>query len=504
MSPKRRVRPEDLSPSDKDHSPSARKITRQYGTPNTPDPPDVVALEEAMVPPLTMSGYLALATALMALLPRLRSMRFISEMMGLTIFAFPFILGGYSTGILGDASNSFTHGVVSPDGEFIMPSNGTMTLLLAGTLIGIIIWLILKSMLDSRAYSLLRRTLSGKDSSFRPGHHKAPAFFAANLLQFALATGAGMATAPVIMRLGAKGLILHDSTLLYTLVIPITTGMLLYVGIRILCMYLSGWMTWRPTFIAGAVGAALAAPVRGARIFWGSYLFLLPLVSAGTLIIILCAAGMWAPTVHIDVPDILLHLCLIGTSILVIQSLIWFDISIVASIGHRVGEFSVAQSPEEAARLRTAALKANLGSSEQQTIAAAPAGIFRAHEDTPYTPTSFSEIIERIQQIRPAVAPVEPSLAESPFTDSPTAEPTYADATLDAPSTVHSTPATDASLAEVAAEDEHGKAPNPWFAPAIEDDGTGARGLERLQPEILPLTMRNANDQPERRYIASR
>lgn len=490
MSPQRRVRPEDLSPSNKDNSSSARKISRQYGTPNTPDPPDVVALEEAMVPPLSLSGYLALATALLALLPRMRSMRFVSEMMGLTIFAFPFILGGYSTGILGDASNSFTHGVVSPDGEFVMPSNGTMTLLLVGTLIGIVVWLILKSMLDSRAYSLLRQTLSGKDSSFRPGHHKTPAFFAANLVQFALATGAGLATAPVIMRLGMNGLISHESTLLFTLVIPVTTGMLLYVWIRILCMYLAGWMTWRPTFIAGALGAALAAPVRGARIFWGSYLFLLPLVSAGTLTIILCAAGMWAPTLNIDVPDLLLHLCLIGTSILVIQSLIWFDISIVASIGHRVGEFSVAQSPEEAARLRAAALQANLGANEQQTIAAAPAGIFRARENTPYTPTSFSEISERIAQMRSAATPLEPSIDAQSVAASTITDPTIAD-----PS-----PSTDASSTDA----EIHEASNPWFAPAIEDDGSGARGLDRLQREILPLTMRNANAQPERRYLGRR
>lgn len=473
MSPQRRVRPEDLSPSKSDDPSSARKESPQYGTPNTPDPPDVVALEEAMVPPLSMSGYLALATALMALLPRLRSMRFLSEMMGLTIFAFPFILGGYATGILGDADNSFTHGVVSPDGDFAMPSNGTMTLLLAGTLVGIVIWLILKSMLDSRAYSLLRHTVSGKDSLHRPGHRKTPAFFAANLVQFALATGAGMATAPVIMRLGANGLIAHEASLLYTLVIPVTTGMLLYVWIRVLCMYLSAWMAWRPTFIAGALGAALAAPVRGARIFWGSYLFLLPLVSAGTLVIILCAAGMWAPTLAIDVPHILLHLCLIGTSILVVQSLIWFDIAIVASIGHRVGEFSVAQSPEEAVRMRTAALKANLGSSTQEAIAVAPAGIFRARDNSPYAPTPFDEIARHIQSMRPESKPIAPE---------PNAEPSV----------------------EPQRTDVQSDAPPKWIAAAIEDDGSGARGLERLQGAVLPLTMRTPNAQPERRYIGIR
>src|SRR5699024_8416446 len=126
----------------------------------------------------------------------------------------------------------------------------------------------------------LRHTLSGKDSSARPGRTKTWAFFSANLVQFALAMGAGMGTAPVILRAGASGLVTHDANLFLTLVVPIFIGMMLYAWIRVMCMYISAWMAWRPTFIPGALGAAFASPIHGARVFWGSFSLLLPLLSA--------------------------------------------------------------------------------------------------------------------------------------------------------------------------------------------------------------------------------
>lgn len=474
MSPQRRVRPEDLRPSSSENH-RVKQGHQDLTTPSgSPDPPDVAALEETMVPPLRLSSYLALATALLAILPNLRTTRFLSELMGLCIFALPFILGGYSTGLLGDRNNPLTHAAIESGQSLPMPSSTVLTLGLIGTLVGIFVWLLLKSMLDSRGYSLLRQTISGKDSTERPGKSKTWAFFSSNLVQFALAMGAGMGTAPIILRVGARGLLSGESNLFVTLVIPVTIGMLLYTWIRVMCMYLAAWMTWRPTFIPGALGAAFASPIRGARMFWGSFAVLVPLLSASALAITLCAAGMWATSVNVDMPHLLLHLCLIGTSVFMLQSLIWFDIAVVTSIGHRMGEFTVAHSHEEAVRMRSAALKANLIADEQQTITAAYPGMFRTSHHPTYQPTSFQEIYRAIEAMRPSVA------------EAPIETPTHVDPQeLDTP-----------QAASVEASD-------PWVAPAFEGGGD-ALGLARLNAQLLPLTLRTANGQAERRYVGPR
>lgn len=477
MSPQRRVRPEDLRPS-RNNSSTPKRTREDLPNPSgSPDPPDVASFEETMVPPLQLSSYLALATALLALLPKLRTTRFLSELMGLCIFALPFILGGYSTGLLGDQNNPLTHAAVESSQTTPLPSSTIMTLLLVASIVGIVLWILLKSMLDSRGYSLLRQTISGQDSSERPGKSKTWAFFSSNLVQFALAMGAGMGTAPVILRIGARGLLAGEASLFLSLVIPITIGMILYAWIRVMCMYLSAWMTWRPTFIPGALSAAFASPMRGARMFWGSFALLVPLLSASALAITLCATGMWAPTVHVDIPHLLLHLGLIGTSVFMLQSLIWFDIAIVTSIGHRMGEFSVAHSHEEAVRMRSAALKANLTADEQQIITSAYPGMFRAPHHPSYQPTFFEDIYGAIQQMQPQSTP------ES--SEDPLLAPDE-DRTASAPEVAPSEPA------------------DPWIGAPLPPSDHSKRGLERLNGELLPLTLRTFNQQIERRFVGVR
>lgn len=480
MSPPRRVRPEDLRPSHDDPVANSRGRASGQATPSgSPDPPDVAALEEAMVPSLSLSSYLALSTALLSVLPNLRTTRFLSELMGLCLFAVPFVLAGYSTGLMGDANNPLTHVVIDSSQSTPLPSSTVMTAVLIASILGVLLWILLKSMLDSRGYSLLRHTLSGKDSRERPGKSKTWAFFSANLVQFALAMGAGMGTAPVILRISVQGLTSEASNLFLSLVAPITIGMVLYTWIRVLCMYISAWMTWRPTFIPGALGAAFASPLRGARIFWASFTVLLPLLTASVLAIILCGSGMWAPTVDVALPHFFLHLCLIGVSVFLLQSLIWFDVAIVTSIGHRAGEFAVAHSHEDAVRMRSAALKANLTSGEQQTITAAYPGMYRAHHDNTYQPVLFEDIYKEVERVRPHSTP-----QSTPQSAADSAQ------------------GSDASRVAPAPEDV--APPDPWIAEVDFEGGGDARGLKSLETELLPLTLRTANGQPERRFVGVR
>jgi len=475
VSPQRRVRPEDLRPSHDDPNDNPRGPNGLASPSGSPDPPDVAALEEAMVPQLSLSSYLALSTALLAVLPNLRTTRFLSELMGLCLFAIPFVLAGYTTGLLGDANNPLTHVVVDNSQSAPLPSSSVMTAVLIASIVGVLLWILLKSMLDSRGYSLLRHTLSGHDSRQRPGKTKTWAFFSSNLVQFALAMGAGMGTAPVILRISVQGLTTEGSNLFISLVAPITIGMILYAWIRVMCMYISAWMTWRPTFIPGALGAAFASPLRGARIFWASFALLLPLLTASALALTLCASGMWAPAVDVDLPHFFLHLCLIGVSIFLLQSLIWFDVAIVTSIGHRTGEFAVAHTHEDAVRMRSAALKANLTSGEQQTITAAYPGMYRAPHNSAYQPIFFEEIYAEIERLRPESAPAPATeFAQGPDED------------RNAPALEEASPS------------------NPWIVEVDFEGGGDARGLKRLEKDLLPLTLRTANGQPERRFVGVR
>lgn len=495
MSSQRPVRPEDLKPKTSSSS-SDSSLENQPNYPaGGPDPPEVAAMEEPMVPTLSITSYLALATAMLTVLPRLRSGRFISELMNIGIYTAPVLLAGYGAGVWGPATIPSTE--LPPPNVVSLPfGSSTATALLVLTAIaGAVLWIWLKSMVDAKVYSLLRGAVSGSDSSSHPGPKKTLGFFAANLMQFALATGVALFVGPVILRMITRTLVTHDIGLGLGLVLPLAIGLILLTWVRVLSMFISAWITWRPVFIAGALGAALAAPIRDRRMFWGGFALLSPLVAVSGLAVTLCAVGAYVPTMNVDVPPLFLQICLVGTFVTLMQIMTWFDIGLVASVGHQVGEFAIARTPEEAKRLRTAALLLNLESPEQEIIRAAPAGLFRASEPQYIKPISFAEVLPHrpIEEGQEAWASEQPVQNEAQPTSSGGQEVSlrFEDA-ADAP--VSSEPAATVSM----------PAAPVWVAPDLEEDADAPRGLARLQESLLPVTLRTTNGLPERRYTGYR
>lgn len=478
MNSQNKVRPEDLRPARQQEHPHAYEPSPSS---SPPDPHDVAAMEEAMVPALSLASYLALGTSLLATLPRLRSTRFFSEFLSLAIFAVPFLIAGYASGNFSSADNHLLNQLAETTVDNPPPSSTIVMFAVLGTIVGIIMLLVLKSILDAQAYSVLRQALSGHDSSKRPGLKKTAAFFGANLFQLGLATGAGLGMSPVILRLARRVFITQDVSIALGFVLPLLIGMSLYGWIRVLSMYVSGWITWRPSFIAGALGSAIASPIRAFRNFWGSYFILFVVLSAGIVIVTVSATGLYLPGIEVQLPHLVLQFCMIGALITMVQALVWFDTSIVASIGHRVGEFVVASSHEEAVRLRNIALRANLQSTDQEVITAAPPGAFRSTSRAS-TRVTFAHVL---------------ALTEPPNTTAPQPAPSTLIDAAHTPSSPHTQARTSTENLASPTSDE---AESPWIAPPTDDNDSGARGFARLEPSLLPVKMRTRNNQPERRY----
>lgn len=492
MSPKRRIRPEDLKP-ERGASTSKRQAPSLPYPAGGPDPPEVAAMEEAMVPTLPLRAYLALATAMLAALPRLRSGRFISEMMGLGLYAAPVLITGVASGIWGDTQNSLDQAATAVAATAPqLSSNGTVAAFLSFLVAGVL-WLVLKSTVDAHTYSLLRGAVSGSDSLNHPGRKKTLAFFAANLLQLAIATGVALFIGPVILRMITMSMVSHELSLGVGLILPLTLGVMMLTGVRVLSMFVTAWITWRPVFIAGAIGAAFAAPIRDARIFWGSFVLLGTVVSVASLAIALCAAGMYLPTLDVAVPPVLLQVCMVGTFVVLMQVISWFDVGIVASVGHQVGEYSIARTKDEAERLRAAALKANLGRPEQQVLHAAPTGMFRAGDALAQRqPIRFEDLL--------GYRPSDGDRERWALRSEPIQEPLQATQSGGKEVSLRFESASGTMQTEPVKNEDTALHSHRWFSPSVGDDAQQARGFARLHSSLLPATVRTSNGQPERRF----
>lgn len=491
MSPKRPIRPEELRPG----APS-RAHEDGDGLPQpagTPDPPEVAGIEEAMVPTLSLSSYLALATTLLAVLPRLRSGRFLSEMMGFGLYVAPTILAGYASGIFGGGGPFRSEGEALAVSEPLASSSFTVVWLAIGALLVGALWVTLKSVIDTQVYSLMRVAVSGQDSQVRPALTKLNAFIAFNLLQLAFATGVALFLGPVVLRMVSGALVTGDLSIGVGFLFPVALGMVVFVAVRVFSMFVAAWVAWRPVFIAGAFGAAFAAPVRDLRLFWQSVVLLVPVAALAVMAIVLAGAGLYLPSVVLDLSPMFTQLVMVVTFVIFVQILTWFDVGIVASVGHQLGEFQVARTPEEAARMRAVALRTNLESSEQPVIYAARPGLFIAGEPAS-APLRFDDV--------PGYRPYQPDAPESP------SEAAY-DVAGDNRSAPHGVqPPADLMSAAIeggaaSTESDADEAPLPWLAPSVASEGD-ARGFARLDASLLPTVLRSAGEQAERRFRGHR
>lgn len=447
-------------------------------------------MEEAMVPTLALTSYLTIATALLAVLPRLRSGRFLSEMLGVGLYVGPLMLAGYGSGVFGSVAVPITD--APPTGIVELPfgsSTATATLALA-VIFGAVAWVWIKSIVDAQVYSLIRIAISGVDSESHPNRKKLGGFFASNLLQLALATGVAMFLGPVALNMIVHTLVEPDLPIGIGFLLPVVVGMALFSSVRVLSMFITAWMSWRPVFIAGAFGAAFASPIRDRRVFWKTFSLLAPITALSAMVIGLCMSAQYLPTVEMAVSPMLLQIFMVGTFVVCVQTITWFDIAIVACVGHQVGEFRIARNPEEAARMRAAALEVNLDRPEQQTIPAAPSGQYQPEARGMEEPITFEDVL--------GYRPEHGDRDRWTVQQQPIAEPskTSASGTLEAPLPFDT--ATGAPTMEVAAE-ETPSVERPWIAPPIDSASEGL-GFERLQSSLLPATLRSIRGEPERRF----
>lgn len=480
MSPKRPIHPEELRPGSPSRSRDEGDSLPQPA--GSPDPPEVAGIEEAMIPTLSLRSYLALATTLLAVLPRLRSGRFLSEMMGFGLYVAPMVLAGYASGVIEGGGTFRTEGEALAVATPVLSSSLTGAWLAIGALLVGALWVMLKSVLDTQVYSMMRVAVSGQDSLVRPALTKLNAFIAYNLLQLALATGVSLFLGPVVLRMVSGAFVTGELSLGVGFIFPVALGMVVFVAVRVFSMFVAAWVAWRPVFIAGAFGAAFAAPVRDRRMYWQSVLLLVPIAALAVMAIVLAGAGMYLPSVVLDLSPMFTQLVMVVTFVIFVQVLTWFDVGIVASVGHQLGEFQVARTPEEAARMRAVALRANLESTEQPVIYTSRPGVFVSGE-APSAPLRFEDILG----YRPSAG------------DAPESAPVAShDAVTDED---HGAAAIDHAAAAI--NEDAREEVMPWLAHAISTEGS-SRGFARLDASLLPTVHRSASGHAERRFRGHR
>lgn len=376
MNPQRRDRPADVPPMPA----------------GSPDPPEVAALEEAMIPSRPLAVYLALATRVLAVLPRFRAARMLAEIMTLVLYVTPVVLAGMSAGFIGTIAPSIsdelpTALVAAPFGS----STASAWALFAG-IVAAACFLVAKSAIDAVAYTTLRAVVRLRSDIAKRALTRTSAYLAFNLLQLAMATAVASFFAPFVLRLLRNTLQTELPLSAAGILVPGALTLGLFAVVRIFSMFIAAWLTWRPAFVAGALGSSFAAPFRDARLFWSSVAVFAPFAVAAGLVLMLSGLALFLPQLEIAVGDFALRMIFIGTFFVYLQIVTWFDVAIVASVGHQVGEFGLARTPAEAARMRAHSVAETLATNEQQVIVAAQPGFFAGATTAP-TLVSFETIL---------------------------------------------------------------------------------------------------------------
>lgn len=484
-----------------------------------------------MIPSRPLAVYLALATRILALLPRFRAARTVSEIMTLALYAAPVVLAGIAGGLIGNLAPAVTTDVPTAVVAAPFGSSSASAWALFMGVAGGLLFLVAKSAVDAVAYASLRAVVRLRADIAKRAFERIPAFLALNLLQLALAMGAAFFFAPLILRLIRLALASEDAAPLTGILVPGAIALGVFALVRVTSMFVAAWLTWRPAFIAGALGASFASPFRDARLFWSTVAVFAPFAVAAGLVMLISGLSLFLPQLEISLSPFAQRMIFIATFFMYLQVTTWFDVAIVASVGHQVGEFGLARSADEAARMRAHSVAETIATNEQQLIVAAPPGLFRAaapqtvrFEDVlGYRPQAGDRerwAIEALQQHQASDARTTGGALEVVFrapraanaAANTTASTAANDATTTTSTSAGTAAATSSSLTPGPATVQNPAHTEPHLPSTIEASSSSAshekardlRGLARLEGSLLPSVLRTAGGSPEVRFKEDR
>ena len=343
-----------------------------------------------MVPLASPPAYLRLAARFLRADPVAGVLLVLSNLLVFVLASGVIIVTLLASGALrsGSARASSAEQVVH---EAMIGLSGTSLIPIAVALASAIVLLVLQALLDTVIARRARRLLAPVQEHLLSFRRHFAAFLAVHALQFAMLVAFSFFLVPLVGRLLVRLLSLASPGLLPFYVF-IGLGMIALHHVRQLSMVIGAWTTWRAAFVAGAFSAGFGTAFR-APLAWflTSLLWAIPasaLLTDGLL-----------PAFQTRASDLLSWLTLSAHMgrvwlVIVLWSALgaWAQVSIIAVIGHRIGELTTATLLEPGPALKRLFSSRTSAPSDQSVIPSAPPGFFREAPTATPIPT-FTDVL---------------------------------------------------------------------------------------------------------------